>query len=209
MLFCSFRHTIRRVSPVYLPGCVCATSACLKKDTNSHFQAQLQLNKFSWLMPFWQGRGEERNYRQHTGHADKDKLRDPSAGHCGGNVPIHIIDKRISDLFIKPTARRETESLSRRCRRTLSTNQSRLNGANMNGALRGWRGWQPVHCMAKRASHVPLTRSHIRGGGCTNRVSMAHACKGVGGRSSGYSSHHYRCHHLLRSVCTSSHTSES
>lgn len=57
---------------------------------------------------------------KHAGHADKDKLRDPSAGHCGGNVPIHIIDKRISDLFIKPTARRETESLSRRCRRTLS-----------------------------------------------------------------------------------------
>lgn len=71
-------------------------------------------------MLFWQGRGEERTYRQHAGHADKDKLRDPSAGHCGGNVPIHIIDKRIPDLFIKPTARRETESLSRRCRRTLS-----------------------------------------------------------------------------------------
>lgn len=71
-------------------------------------------------MLFWQGRGEERTYRQHAGHADKDKLRDPSAGRCGGNVPIHIIDKRISDLFIKPTVRRETENLSRRCRRTLS-----------------------------------------------------------------------------------------
>lgn len=182
---------------------------CLKKDTNSHFHAQL--NKCScrtWLMVFWRWRGEERAYRQHAGRADKDKLRDPSAGHCGGNVPIHIIDKRISDLFIKPTARRETESLSRRCRRTLSGKSITPKWCKYEWSPEGLvrmtaRALHGKESVA-RASHSQPRRRRL------HKPSFRGArMRGVGGRSGGYSSHHYRCHHLLGSVCTSSHTSES
>lgn len=161
-------------------------------------------------MLFWQGRGKERTYRQHTG---KDKLRDPSAGHCGGNVPIHIIDKCISDLFIKPTAGRETESLSRRCRRTLSGKSITPKWCKYEWSPEGLVRMTARALHGKessaRASH---SQPHLR----RRRRRRLHKpsfhgarMRGVGGRSSGYSSHHYRCHHLLWSVCTSSHTSES
>lgn len=160
-------------------------------------------------MLFWQGRSEERSYRR---HADKDKLCDPSAGHCGGNVPIHVIDKRISDLFIKPTARRETESLSRRCRRTLS-------GKSITPKWCKYE-WSPEGLvrMTARALHGKESVAHASHSQPHPRRRWLHKPSFRGARmgrmegrgwSGGYSSHHYRCHHLLRSVCTSSHTSES
>lgn len=74
-------------------------------------------------------------------------------GHSSGNVHIHIIDKCISDLFIKLTA---LWAMQRRSQTAVGVpwvaNQSHLNGANMNRPLRGSYRRQPVHGIARGTS---------------------------------------------------------
>lgn len=119
------------------------------------------------LVTLSQGRPEDTNTaRMRCTHTHLNL----SLGHCSGNVHIHIIDKCISDLFIKPTALWETQRLSQTAVGvSWVANQSHLNGANMNRPLRGSYRWQP--CMAlQKEHHVHFTHSYTHG--CTNRVSV-------------------------------------
>lgn len=76
-----------------------------------------------------------------------------SPGHCGWNVQIYIIDKCISDLFIKPTT---LWAMQRRSQSAVgipwAANQSHLNGANMNRPSRGSYRRQAVHCVSTGTS---------------------------------------------------------
>lgn len=85
---------------------------------------------------------------EHTQGANKHTSLKTSPGHGSGYVQIHIIDKCISDLFIKPTSRWATQRRSQTAvGKPWVANQSHLNGANMNQPPKGliWMSARALH----------------------------------------------------------------